>query len=673
MKFAEHLSAHITPEWKKQYISYEEMKEMLYKALETQMAAEVADQEALSRYRTSIDELFLKECEKQLNKINTFFAEKMAEAIRKFATLQNELDLLKAKGRIDTRKMHDLKMAFSEFYLSLVLLQNYQNLNFTGFRKILKKHDKLFETDSGYKWKCEHVDSAPFYTNKQISSLIDETEAVFTAELELGDRQRAMKRLRVPPLNEQQSPWVTFKVGFFTGAFVVLLVVIICSGLYRAHNADSTMLNHPSWRYMLRLYRGPFLVWLILLLIGFNVRGWKSAGVNHVLIFELDPRDHLSDQELIEIATIFAVFWSLSITCYLYSDIIGLPALIHPVILVGGMLLFWLNPFKCLAYEARFWLMRKLYRVLTAPIYRVAFADFWLADQLNSLVPLLMDAQYFTCFYYHYFTTSGSIPKPEDRLCISSPFFIIWIRALVSCLPAWFRFAQCVRRWKDDRRGPFPHLVNAGKYSTTFFVVIFASLNQWSSRNREYQSPLSNPFFICWIFSLCFSSVYTYIWDVKMDWGLLDTEHKGLREEIVYSTPTIYYVAIFQDFILRFAWTLSVSLTEVGLIQEELMQCILAPIEVFRRFIWNFFRLENEHLNNCGEFRAVRDISIAPIHADDQARIIKMMDDPDGVGRRSLITLGKMRAANPSRLQSRFRTHRAKSAADVKLLITHET
>lgn len=41
------------------------------------------------------------------------------------------------------RKEHDLKLAFSEFYLSLILLQNYQTLNFTGFRKILKKHDKV--------------------------------------------------------------------------------------------------------------------------------------------------------------------------------------------------------------------------------------------------------------------------------------------------------------------------------------------------------------------------------------------------------------------------------------------------------------------------------------------------------------------------------------------------
>lgn len=47
--------------------------------------------------------------------------------------------------------------------------------------------------------------------------------------------------------------------------------------------------------------------------------------------------------------------------------------------------------------------------------------------------------------------------------------------------------------------------------------------------------------------------------------------------------------------------------------------------------MWNFFRLENEHLNNCGKFRAVRDISVAPMDASDQAAILKMMDEPDGV------------------------------------------
>lgn len=83
----------------------------------------------------------------------------MAEATRKYAALQSELKSAldahqgggKNKGKtnqkphLTTRKIRELKLAFSEFYLSLILLQNYQNLNYTGFRKILKKHDKVKE------------------------------------------------------------------------------------------------------------------------------------------------------------------------------------------------------------------------------------------------------------------------------------------------------------------------------------------------------------------------------------------------------------------------------------------------------------------------------------------------------------------------------------------------
>jgi SPX domain protein involved in polyphosphate accumulation len=91
--------------------------------------------------------------------MSNLILEKMAEATRKFAALQNELRISlddsknsnktslrqKTAGRqnVPTRKIQELKLAFSEFYLSLILLQNYQNLNFTGFRKILKKHDKV--------------------------------------------------------------------------------------------------------------------------------------------------------------------------------------------------------------------------------------------------------------------------------------------------------------------------------------------------------------------------------------------------------------------------------------------------------------------------------------------------------------------------------------------------
>ena len=98
----------------------------------------------------------------------SFFIEKISEATRKYASHKAELQAymehehkpstLHFRRRASTVKFfkdkespelsrtrthHDLKLAFSEFYLSLILLQNYQTLNFTGFRKILKKHDKV--------------------------------------------------------------------------------------------------------------------------------------------------------------------------------------------------------------------------------------------------------------------------------------------------------------------------------------------------------------------------------------------------------------------------------------------------------------------------------------------------------------------------------------------------
>jgi len=62
-----------------------------------------------------------------------------------------------------------------------------------------------------------HIDSAPFHTSKRVDLLINDVETLCTDALESGNRARAMKRLRVPPLEEKQSPSVTFRVGIFIG------------------------------------------------------------------------------------------------------------------------------------------------------------------------------------------------------------------------------------------------------------------------------------------------------------------------------------------------------------------------------------------------------------------------------------------------------------------------
>uniref|UniRef100_A0A3Q1ETF8 Xenotropic and polytropic retrovirus receptor 1b n=1 Tax=Acanthochromis polyacanthus TaxID=80966 RepID=A0A3Q1ETF8_9TELE len=570
MKFTEHLSAHITPEWRKQYIQYEAFKEMLYAAQDQAPSIEVTDEDTVKRYYAKFEEKFFQTCEKELAKINTFYSEKLAEAQRRFATLQNELQssldaqressangrglrrrktvfALSQQERCKHRNIKDLQLAFSEFYLSLILLQNYQNLNFTGFRKILKKHDKILETSRGADWRVAHVEVAPFYTCKKITQLISETEALVTTELEGGDRQKAMKRLRVPPLGAAQPApaWTTFRVGLYCGVFLVLSL--------------SFSFNRPS---ALRFFSPPRLC-----LPGINTYGWRQAGVNHVLIFELNPRNNLSHQHLFEIAGLLGVLWCVSLLSCLFSDSILVPMQANPLALYGFFLLFLINPFKTCYYKSRFWLLKLLFRVVTAPFHRVGFADFWLADQLNSLGVVLMDLEYMICFY---------------------SFELDWK--------------------KHDG------LINEAPAEARVFLYLY-------------------------IGCLVVSSCYTLVWDLKMDWGLFDRnagENTFLREEIVYPHKAYYYSAIVEDVLLRFAWILTISLTTLtdfhGM--ADILATILAPLEVFRRFVWNFFRLENEHLNNCGEFRAVRDISVAPLNADDQTLLEQMMDQEDGVRNR---------------------------------------
>lgn len=91
--------------------------------------------------------------------------------------------------------------------LLLLPLLVLQNLNFTGFRKILKKHDKILETSRGADWRVVHVEVAPFYTCKKITQLISETE-VRRSDSQLPDTQSGLssKDLCLVSLSRRWSP-----------------------------------------------------------------------------------------------------------------------------------------------------------------------------------------------------------------------------------------------------------------------------------------------------------------------------------------------------------------------------------------------------------------------------------------------------------------------------------
>ena len=82
---------------------------------------------------------------------------------------------------------------------------------------------------------------------------------------------------------------------------------------------------------------------------------------------------------------------------------------------------------------------------------------------------------------------------------------------LMAAIPLFLRMIQCIKSGYD-RRAFFStiYFLNFLKYVCSFLVAI---LSFATKENREYLK--------YWMLLAIISTVYSYIWDLKVDWGML--------------------------------------------------------------------------------------------------------------------------------------------------------
>ena len=100
-----------------------------------------------------------------------------------------------------------------------------------------------------------------------------------------------------------------------------------------------------------------------------------------------------------------------------------------------------------------------------------------------------------------------------------------------------------------------------------------------------------------------------------MDWGLLRptsaASHRGLRDVLMLREPRVYYGAMALNGALRLTWILTLVRWPYGGAGVRVaLPSALAGAEVFRRCMWNYFRVENEHVANAGSFRATASVPL---------------------------------------------------------------
>ena len=116
--------------------------------------------------------------------------------------------------------------------------------------------------------------------------------------------------------------------------------------------------------------------------------------------------------------------------------------------------------------------------------------------------------------------------------------------------------------------------------------------------------PHNQLYFIFWILSALSLSSYGYYLDIAKDWGVLgkDPKYIFLRNKLHYP-KNCYYIAMALNFILRFAWILTINpALSNKMMRPELFTFMIGLLEIFRRSIWNFIRIENEMNDNSDKY-----------------------------------------------------------------------
>ncbi|KAH0652046.1 hypothetical protein KY284_031958 [Solanum tuberosum] len=334
------------------------------------------------------------------------------------------------------------------------------------------------------------------------------------------------------------------------------------------------------------LYYNPLLlVTLMVWFWGMNLWVFAQANVNFPKIFDLD-QNHLSHREIWKCATWMTIIVPTSMTAYLYLYSNGEVTLAasQPVLLYAAFAMTLIFPFHIFYLSSRYFLLRTLWRIVF-PLQAIAFADFFLADILTSMSKVFSDLERSVCRMVHRQVATTAWFE-ADSVCGSHSVAI----PIVLVLPYLFRLFQCLRQYKDTRDKTT--LFNALKYSTAVPVIFVSAL-----KYHVFPDNWVNLYRPLWLVSAVVNCLYSFYWDLTRDWDLscftlvFKFNKPHILSHCLYGRKWVYFWVIGSNLILRCTWTYKLS---AHLRHNYLTVFTITALEMFRRFQWVFFRVENE-------------------------------------------------------------------------------
>ncbi|XAR55887.1 hypothetical protein NMG60_11036120 [Bertholletia excelsa] len=496
----------------------------------------------------------------------------------------------------ELRKVEErLKLVFIEFYHKLQLLKHYSFMNLSAFSKIMKKYEKV-TSRSASKLYMEIVDDSYLGSSDEVTGLLLRVETTFIKHFANSNRREGMKLLRPKRKSEKHS--TAFFSGFFSGCSIALLVavVLLIESRKLMDKAEGTMYMENIFP----LYSFYAYIVLHMLLYAANIYLWRHFRINYPFIFGFKRGTEMGYREVFLLSAGLAVLALGTFLAHLHlkmdlreRDLEKYTEFV-PLVLVTVILFIICCPFNILYRSSRFFLICIMFRCLCAPLYMVTLPDFFLADQLTSQIQAIRSVEFYICYYGF-----GEFSRGRNKCHSYNVYNVFYF--IVAVIPFWIRFLQCLRRFFEDK--DMMHACNGLRY----FFTIVAILIRTAFELRKG---------ITWKVLAVVSSVVATLmntyWDIVLDWGLLQRHSRNLflRDKLVVSRRSVYFAAMISNIILRFTWLQLMLKFNVRSLHGKTVSSIFSFLEILRRGIWNFFRLENEHLNNVGKYRAFKSVPL---------------------------------------------------------------
>jgi len=429
-----------------------------------------------------------------------------------------------------------------------------------------------------------------------------------------------------------------FSLGIASGASLQLFIVSFLL-MFASASTEAGPMRELGHEYY-PVFRGVLLISFFFSMYGANMFVWRRANVDYSHVLGVSYA-HTYQYVLRGSSSTAYITFSMFMLYFLeitgnsdFTDRLNSGSWmrhIWPALSIALPLLLFLVPFDqwtilCYGvqrngFKQRLGLIKEIAQVLVSPFSEVTFMRSFIADIFCSMPRIFTDLQYTVCIY----ATGAAFSRSPDDLgpydlkphayytCGAGNKRYYALNIMLGFCPYLIRLMQSCRAYRDTRQSK--HVWNAFKYCLSLcvtglaFAHTAAASNHWPPVEVTVGFPPWTPVLTtftvtdpaaaldtAWICVGITATLYSFYWDVVMDWGLghLDSIHWGLRDDLCFH-PDRYYAAIALDFVLRLGWAFVISPDQRYVAENYML--LLGAVELMRRSMWAIFRVEWESIH----------------------------------------------------------------------------